>query len=800
METSYDIIRSGTKKTLAEIDTQNSVPSFDENVRFDTNRLNTILSAEYLVSEEKSAEEIKKQKDIFELKSVLDELIDDNYHKEEILDQLISVCQSLTGLASPIKPKSSSSRRSPELFQNSNVFALLSPKSSTRLLENEIIDLKSRLEEAELSTSDEAFNSKGLIEMKAKEWKNLQIWKERVKEAMNLQKEIDPKHDEVNSTKIVAKNNFILAQNQNMNYIYITKNIKLEQERKYEAQLKIRDDLRSEIVGIIENIGQQSLISERRKENYNSMMAALKVEIEKYEGSSVKEKENNQKLVYYRERLEIIKKIIANYDDTLQITEPLDEKSIRNIIQVYNEMSFKESSLSDRFQELTHEEIKKKQACLEISQQLELLKADQISPNPSSFSSTFNQKKMILDDKGLINFKLDHLHDMEKCLLKMFFQVLNFGSFLCSSVVKITKYCENNEFDAYTIQKAQRVINDLQKGFGNPEVSDVNKRNFMRKRYTLVPNKQPHSIFKTDVELSPRANSDTTIYSLLSAGDIYKLYRQYWSDRIYDKKLVAILTDNPIIGYFLTLKQIEAYFQDQSTTNDLFENLWQLNLQAHLKLQEQFMNLSHVTRDLIWQTSKNIAAKTEEIQEKSPLLEIQKKEKTRGLQRRDTKAFLISQKAKKNDPLSRDESNEGSQNTFKSSETQKIDKKEDEFDLTSIKSPNRETDGNSKEDDDSLCTDLESVIKFRNPPQKKIEIGGLSNHAVLQEMKDIKSKLKGIKSQERKANATNVENTKFFWSPKSMMFGLHKRNEEGATQPTRPSTYSISTRKHRKIM
>ncbi|CAG9330771.1 unnamed protein product [Blepharisma stoltei] len=793
MESSYDV-RSGTKKTVVENDRQNSAQSCDENAEIDTNRLNAILNAEYLVSEEKIEEEVKNQKDVFELKTTLDELIDENSHKEERLGELLSICQSFTGCTTPVKSKSSSSRQSLDLHQNSNIFALLSPKSSTHILENEVTELKSRLHEIDMRRSEEAFVTKELQEMKAKEWKNLQIWKERVKEAINLQKEIDPKYDELHSSKVVAKNNFILAHHQTTNYISLSKNIKAEQDKKYQAQSKIRDELRNEIAEIVENIGQQSIISERKKVNYRVMIATLKLEIEKYEGSSVKEKENIQKVVNYREKLEIIKKIIKNYDETLIIVEPLDEISIKNIIQVYNEMSFQESSLSELFQELTAEEIKKNQACMDISKQLELLKADQnIGISPSVFSSTFNQKKMILDDKDLINFKSDHLHDIEKCLLKLFFLVLNFGSFLCNSFTKITKYSENNELDSYTIQKATKIISDLKKGFGNP-VGGKGKRNNLQKRYTLMPNKHIHNFFKTDnIEASPVIREIATVHSLLSAGEVSKLYNQYFFDRKHGKKLSKFLTSNPIICYFLTLKQIDTYFQDQQSTKDILDNIWQLNQQAHLKLLEQFMSLSDITRDLIWQTSKNISsAKTDEFQEKSALLDIKK---YRESQRKDTK----NQKSKKNDQLSREESIEGSQNNLKINEAQKNDKinrGEDEFELAIYKSPHKDN-----KDDDSLYTEVQSILKFRSPPPKKIEIGGLSNNAVLQEMKDVKNKLKEIKGMERKANKINVENTKFFLTTKTVMFGIGQQAEEiASTQPTRPSTYSISSRKYRKLM
>lgn len=598
-----------------------------------------------------------------------------------------------------------------------------------------------------------------------------------------MQKDIEAKYNDVYSSKILATNNFILAQNQTMYYQNMSKSLKYEQKKKLDGQLKIRDDLRNNIIDIIENLGQQGMISERKRENYKVMINKLRDEIEKFNRNFHKDKEMEKQLVFYRGRFEIINKIVHNHDAKFSRVEPLNAKSIKTIIRVFNEMAFQEASLSDRFQELTNDEINKKHICLGITKQLEILKGNEdLYGDRIGNISTFNQKKMILDDKELVRFKTDELERIEKFLLRAFFQILSFGSILLNTFTKISNFSKDSALSIHLLSKAGKTIKELNKGFGYP-IKETSGIRVQKKRFTYMPEKQ-YNTFKTDLDVSPK--DGTNYYCSLSDIDVSKAYFLFFSNNTDERKINPVVSKDPIICYFLNRKNIEKYFEEQSNQAEIFSNVWQLNQLAHTKLQEQLRDLSDIIRDLIWHFLKNVnASKTEEIVEKTPLLSITRSDKSR-LMRRETK---ISSSSKKFEPSSRDES-EGSQNNFRVSEFNKTEKED-------TRSP-------AKADlqDDSLCTEYtHSLIKFRSSPTKKMFIPELTNKAVLQEMKEIKGKLKEMKILERKANQTNVDNKKLLQSPRLGVLGSYRVKPEedvGSTQPTRPSTYSVSGRKYQK--
>lgn len=168
-----NLVRAFTRRLL--LSEFNNSFEHDEGLQFETNRLNSLLNAEFQISADRMLAEMRNEKNISDLKSTLDFLIDENQHKKEILENLMSIVQSLSGIHSRSSLKTPLSRRSSSGFKITNLVALTSPKNAMQLYESEKQDLQSKLEEMIEKTAEESYCTRGLQEMKANEWKNLQI-------------------------------------------------------------------------------------------------------------------------------------------------------------------------------------------------------------------------------------------------------------------------------------------------------------------------------------------------------------------------------------------------------------------------------------------------------------------------------------------------------------------------------------------------------------------------------------------------------------------------------------------------
>jgi hypothetical protein len=263
-----------------------------------------------------------------------------------------------------------------------------------------------KIEKIELKQAEEEVEAESLRNMQQGLKQSGMIWKERLKQALDMHKSILVNHDKLAIAKKLAINNFLTTQKEVKSIRSTIQRDKFAYRTEYNRQKNIKDDEERKIENLISKISMSNLDVKRKSQVKESILSTLGERIIQLEEDKHFRSDLFKQVEGHRKTLKRMSDIMAGVDIELDIQEPIKSLTTNTLINTFKQLKYQEDSLSNRFQELTSEYSIKQKQCDDIKTELSLLKVDNmfLDGDRRYGHETYNNLRSSLDtEKDLQN-------------------------------------------------------------------------------------------------------------------------------------------------------------------------------------------------------------------------------------------------------------------------------------------------------------------------------------------------------------------------------------------------------------